>query len=256
MIRDLFLSVIMPGYNEGEKIAENLRIVSDIMKNVVTRYEIIFVDDGSQDDTVKNVQTVQKEDPYIKLVVSEQNQGKGNALKLGTAQSAGDYILFLDSDLDLSPNYIADYLDIMQSQNADAVIGSKLHKDSHINYPLVRRIISFGYYLFLLLLFRLNVRDTHTGIKLFRADAIKPVMEIILVKRFAFDIEVLSILNRKKMKILSAPVILNFGRQAQFGRMGIKDIWSVFLDTLAVFYRLNILKYYDKKMEENLEEAK
>jgi hypothetical protein len=111
---------------------------------------------------------------------------------------------------------------------------------------LARKIVSFFYYLFLLFLFRLNTHDTQTGLKLFKADVIKPVMKVILVKRFAFDIEVLSIINHRGYKIAESPIILDFNRGPKWGRMQLKDIWDVFIDTLAIFYRLNILQYYDK----------
>ena len=97
----------------------------------------------------------------------------------------------------------------------------------------------------MLILFRLNVRDTQTGLKLFKAEVIKPVMRQILVKRFAFDIEVLAIINARGYKITSAPIEVVFHR-ASFGRIGYQDIRNMFVDTLAIFYRLHILHYYDK----------
>lgn len=133
----------------------------------------------------------------------------------------------------------------MQRENADVVIGSKMHPESKVDYPAIRRVYSWGYYILLLLLFRLNVRDTQTGLKLFKAEVIKPVMRQILVKRFAFDIEVLAIINARGYKIISAPIEVVFHR-ASFGRIGYQDIRNMFVDTLAIFYRLYILHYYDK----------
>ena len=133
----------------------------------------------------------------------------------------------------------------MQRENADVVIGSKMHPESKVDYPAIRRVYSWGYYILLLLLFRLNVRDTQTGLKLFKAEVIKPVMRQILVKRFAFDIEVLAIINARGYKIISAPIEVVFHR-VSFGRIGFRDIRNMFIDTLAIFYRLHILHYYDK----------
>ena len=89
------------------------------------------------------------------------------------------------------------------------------------------------------------MRDTQTGLKLFKAEVIKPVMRQILVKRFAFDIEVLAIINARGYKIISAPIEVVFHR-VSFGRIGFSDIRNMFIDTLAIFYRLHILHYYDK----------
>ena len=173
------------------------------------------------------------------------NQGKGGALREGTAHATGDYIAFCDADLDLAPEQLADFIDRMQRENADVVIGSKMHPESKVDYPAIRRVYSWGYYILLLLLFRLNVRDTQTGLKLFKAEVIKPVMRQILVKRFAFDIEVLAIINARGYKIISAPIEVVFHR-VSFGRIGFSDIRNMFIDTLAIFYRLHILHYYDK----------
>lgn len=156
-----------------------------------------------------------------------------------------DYIAFCDADLDLAPEQLADFIDRMQRENADVVIGSKMHPESKVDYPAIRRVYSWGYYILLLILFRLNVRDTQTGLKLFKAEVLKPVMRQILVKRFAFDIEVLAIINARGYKITSAPIEVVFHR-ASFGRIGYQDIRNMFVDTLAIFYRLHILHYYDK----------
>ena len=120
-----------------------------------------------------------------------------------------------------------------------------MHPESKVDYPAIRRVYSWGYYILLLILFRLNVRDTQTGLKLFKAEVLKPVMRQILVKRFAFDIEVLAIINARGYKITSAPIEVVFHR-ASFGRIGYQDIRNMFVDTLAIFYRLHILHYYDK----------
>ena len=133
----------------------------------------------------------------------------------------------------------------MQRENADVVFGSKMHPESKVDYPAIRRVYSWGYYILLLILFRLNVRDTQTGLKLFKAEVLKPVMRQILVKRFAFDIEVLAIINARGYKITSAPIEVVCHRAA-FGRIGYQDIRNMFVDTLAIFYRLHILHYYDK----------
>lgn len=243
--KDIYLTVVMPGFNEGKKIKENLLIVAEVLDAIVDNFEIIYVDDGSIDSSISEANKALKMDNRINIIEIKVNSGKGNALKRGVEKANGTHILFLDSDLDLSPCTIIDFIDIMQTQKADVVIGSKLHPNSKIFYPKVRQFMSFCYYLFLLVLFRLNVRDTQTGMKLFKAEILKPTMNKILVKRFAFDIEVLSIINRNNYKIVDAPVILEYGRTTRFGRIKIMDIINVFTDTLAIYYRLNIIKYYD-----------
>jgi len=239
------LSAIVPGYNEEELIYKNLIEIANELEQLCEDYEVIFVNDGSKDNTLKHAIDASTICEKIKIVDYKKNHGKGNALKEGVSFATGEYIAFIDADLDLHPSQLAGFFDIMDNNNADAVIGSKMHPDSELFYPKSRKIISTGYYIFLLLLFRLNVRDTQTGLKLFKAEALKPVMEKILAKRFAYDIEVLAVLNRKGKRIIDAPIKLVFTRGQSWNRIRFSDFWNTFVDTLAIFYRLYILKYYD-----------
>ena len=248
------LSVLMPAYNEETIIYANALEAARQISPLADDYELLVIDDGSSDRTKAEIERAAAENPKIRCISYQPNQGKGGALREGTAHATGDYIAFCDADLDLAPEQLADFIDRMQRENADVVIGSKMHPESKVDYPAIRRVYSWGYYILLLILFRLNVRDTQTGLKLFKAEVIKPVMRQILVKRFAFDIEVLAnklgvhshaITNARGYKITSAPIEVVFHR-ASFGRIGYQDIRNMFVDTLAIFYRLHILHYYDK----------
>ena len=89
------------------------------------------------------------------------------------------------------------------------------------------------------------MKDTQTGLKVFKADIIKEVMPKIIVKGYAFDIEVLAIINRKGYKIVDAPIELVFSRGNVRGRIRMKDIWKMFMDTCSIFYRVEVKKVYD-----------
>jgi hypothetical protein len=132
----------------------------------------------------------------------------------------------------------------MLLDNADIVIGSKFHPNSVVNYPLQRRIISMGYYLLIRFLFNLPCHDTQTGLKLFKTEVLRKVFPKILVKKFAFDLEVLVNAHHLGYKITEAPIFLN--SQRRYGRIGLKSVFATFWDTLAVFYRMYILRYYDR----------
>lgn len=239
------VSIVMPGYNEGRSIYDNLLIADNVFQELFNDYEIIFVNDGSKDDTLLMASNAADICPTIKVVGYPINSGKGNALRIGTAVATGKYIVFMDSDLDLPPGQLSRFFEVLFETESDVVIGSKMHPESIVKYPFARKVMSFGYYAFLLLLFRLNTRDTQTGLKLFKSDVIKPVMETVLVKKFAFDIEVLSIIKKRGFKISESPIIIDFNRGTKWGRIKAKDILHMLTDTLAIFYRLNIIKYYD-----------
>lgn len=242
-----FLTVVMPAYNEGSAIFKNALSTSTILSARWESYEILIVNDGSADNTYAEICRAAEYDSHIVPLTLNHNEGKGRALCHGTQHAKGSLVAFCDSDLDLNPGQLADFYAIMCDEHLDSVIGCKLHPDSNVDeYPFHRKIISLGYYLFLRVLFRLKVRDTQTGLKLFRAEAIKPVMEIILVKRFAFDIEVLAVLNSRGYRLGQAPIEMQYQRGRFGSRIKFKDIINMAWDTMAIFYRLKILRYYDR----------
>ncbi len=230
------LSVVMPAYNEGRQICENLLTTSNILSTFVKRYEIIAVDDGSQDDTAGQIKAAAAKDSHIIATGYSDNCGKGHAISFGIGKARGAYIAFLDSDLELSPGLLKSYLKIMKSQNSDIVIGSKQHPESKLDYPLTRKIMSYGYYLMLKLMFHLDVHDTQTGIKLFRSSVIKPIAKNLTTDGYAFDIEILVAANRQGCHITEAPIELHYSRDdANDGRrIKMKDIIKVFHDTIAI----------------------
>jgi len=244
------LQIVVPAYNEETIIFDNLVKINDEVSQWCNDFRIIVVNDGSADKTLNECLRAKEVLENLVVISYDDNRGKGAALKEGV--SAADhtgYIVFLDADLDISPDQIKLFLQDITEKSCDAVIGSKLHKDSIVDYPFSRKVISYCYYLIVRLLFGLHVHDTQTGLKMFKAERIKPVMEVILVKKYAFDIEVLAILNHLGAIIMEEKVNIVFSRTSPFGRIKLADIWYMALDTLAVFYRLRILKYYDRKMK-------
>jgi|SRR5580700_921154 dolichol-phosphate mannosyltransferase len=239
------LSILMPAYNEAHSIAENVCETVETMRALGIDFEIVVIDDGSMDGTHTAASTALRAFPdLVRVVRCSRNEGKGNALICGASYSKGAYVAFLDADMDLHPEQLERFLAIMESRHADVVIGSKFHPDSKLEYPPLRRVYSLFYYMMVRALFGLPVRDTQTGIKLFKREVLDRVLPRILVKRFAFDLELLANVHHFGYRIAEAPVTLNFKRVCS--RLRLAAVWNVFLDTLAIFYRMRILHYYDR----------
>ncbi|MFH1457932.1 MAG: glycosyltransferase [Candidatus Omnitrophota bacterium] len=239
------VSVIMPAFNEGNRIQQSIRETAGVFSSAGCTWELIVMDDGSSDDTFEKANALLKEYPENLMVKKNpMNLGKGRALKKAIHYVKGEYVVFLDADMDLHPLQIETLFDMMQLNNSDIVIGSKLHPNSKVDYPLWRKLMSFVYYCLVKFLFNLPCHDTQTGLKVFRAEVLHRVFPRLLVKQFAFDLELLVNAHHLGYKISEAPIVLN--SQRYHGRIGFQSAYSTFLDTLAIFYRLRIIRYYDR----------
>ncbi len=239
------LSIILPVYNLGDEIAGNLEFLASYMDSSGLDYELVPVDDGSNDNSAKEIRKISESYPSrINPVLIEKNQGKGNALKAGFHASRGEFILLLDGDLDVAPKQLPAFFDSMLKNSSDIVVGSKRHPESVVQYPLHRRIPSIIYFALVRMFIGLPVTDTQTGMKLFRRRVLGDALDRMLVKTYAFDLELLSIAYGRGAKISEAPVEIRFGQK--FGALKIRTVKDMAVDTLAVFYRLRLLNYYAK----------
>lgn len=240
------LSVIVPAYNESAVIKDSLIEIKKALEGNVESYEILAVNDGSSDNTKEAILEVARENPEIVYAGYEVNRGKGGAIKHGVSEAAGDVIGFLDADLDIAPDHLVRYLNRMDETGCDVVIGSKMHKESKLDYPPMRRFVSWGYYVILKILFGMNVKDTQTGVKLYKAPLIKKVAPMLRVKGYAFDIEALVLCDHEGAVIEQMPVEIVFKRKDSFGRIKLGDIFRMFGDTVGIWWNLKIRRSYFK----------
>lgn len=232
----------MPCYCMAARAAVNVETVLKLLQGQV-RFEIVPVDDGSPDATAETLrQSAAAHPDTVRPVLLPNNGGKGLALREGFRHSRGSHVLLLDGDLDLNPDTLPGFFEAMQREGADIVVGSKRHPESQIDYPWKRRVASVVYYGLVRLLVGLPVTDTQTGMKLFRREALQWAFDRMLVKRFAFDVEILSIAHGHGYRVAEAPIRMQFGEKV--GSLTWSNVRTVMVDTLAIFYRLRILRYY------------
>lgn len=241
------ISLVIPAYRQEDTIVKDIESIDEVLSKLPYKYEILVVVDGFIDNTYKKAKEL--ENGRIKVLGYEKNRGKGSAVKYGMLKGSGDVVGFLDAGMDINPVTITLLLNLMIFHNADIVIGSKLHPESEVKYPLFRKILSWGYRNLTHLLFGFNVRDTQVGLKFFKNKVAKDVFSRIIVKAFAFDVEVLTVANKLGYKkIYEGPIELDFRKNSSSITSGSfwKIIFLMLWDTAAVFYRLNIIHYYDR----------
>jgi|SRR3989344_731601 len=239
------VSLIIPAFKQAKTIKNDLIRIKKVMEKLRYDYEIIVVVDGKADKTFENASKVKS--PKVIVTGYEHNHGKGHAIRFGIARSTGDIIAFIDAGMDLNPNGLSLLLEHFEWYNADIIVGSKLHPVSKINYPFTRKLLSFGYRTIVRLMFGLSVRDTQVGMKFYRRQVLEDVLPRLLVKTYAFDVEILAVsYHLGYRRIFEAPVEINFNLTTSIISKGFwKIIFYMLLDTAAVFYRLKILRYYD-----------
>jgi glycosyltransferase involved in cell wall biosynthesis len=237
------LSVIVPAYREARHIQDNLGKLLRELDALGRAYEVIVVSDGNTDETAREAERVIS--PHIKVIEYNRNMGKGYALRCGVAHSSGELVTFIDADMELDPRYIKGFIAVMESFDCDAVVGSKRHPMSNVHYPLARRFQSLMYQLLIRTLFRVKVRDTQTGLKLFRRDVLEQVVPLLAIKRFAFDLELLVVARHLGYKkVMEAPVDLDYKFEST---ANFRATWNVLWDTAAIFYRLHLRRFYARR---------
>ncbi|OGM21215.1 hypothetical protein A2955_03970 [Candidatus Woesebacteria bacterium RIFCSPLOWO2_01_FULL_37_19] len=250
------ISVIVPAYKAEKFIVQSLRDINAILTEMGIDYEVICVDDGSPDKTFSSAKSFStKIGESIKVLGYSTNMGKGHAVRYGMARAKGDIIGFVDAGFELDPNGLSMLLEHFEWYGADIIVGSKRHPASKVIYPWQRRILSFGYQMVVRMLFGLKIKDTQVGMKFFKREVLEKVLPRLLVKAFAFDVEILSVANYLGFnRIYEAPVNLKMkfggGVSTVVSKGFIRTVFKMFWDTAAVFYRLRILHYYDDKNRE------
>jgi len=233
---------VLVAHNEEQRIGQKIENLLGL-DYPPEKVQIVVVSDGSTDDTVAKAKALSL--PHVRVVSYEKNRGKGYALTFGTNHSKGDMVTFLDAGGDFDAAQIDKFIKLMEVFDADIVIGSKRHPASKVNYPIERQIGSRLYQLLIRLMFNLNVRDTQTGLKLFKREVLVKCMPRALVKRYAFDLELLVIAKHLGFtRIFEAPVEMDFN--AINSSLTKSAIVKALTDTAAIWYRLRVLRYYDK----------
>lgn len=239
-------SLIIPVYKQAGTIKRDIEEIIAVLTDVTPDFEIIPVVDGQLDRSFEEAKKVKN--PRVHVVGYKTNHGKGYAVRYGFSHASGDVIGFKDGGLDLKPGALPIMLAQFAFQNADIIVGSKRHPDSKVEYPFIRKILSWGYQQFTRLLFGLNVTDTQVGMKIYRRKVLEDVLPRLLVKKFAFDIEMLAVAyHLGYRKIYEAPVAIDLfsGKSSISLRKIVPIVLNMLNDTLAVFYRLRIRHYYD-----------
>ena len=225
------ISIIMPSYKAADTISAALSELCVVLTEQNYSFEVIVVIDGLVDETRSVVEALKNKN--TRVIEHPINFGKGHALRTGIGRAtASKYIGYVDSDSDISPWALLDALDILDRQrDVDLVVGSKLHNDSEVSYPLFRKMQSQIFAKLIQFLFNFNIDDTQSGLKLGRAELVKKAALITATDGFAFDLEFLMRANRMGGTFATVPIKLNY----QFGStISVRKYFETIRDVISI----------------------
>ena len=199
MTRKPFLSVVIPVFNESKRI-HNLIEISNYIKSKKFLSEIIVVNDGSKDDTLKKINQL-KNIHNLKIVSYVKNMGKGYAIKKGISEAAGKCILFCDVDLSTPIQELDHFLPFINSY--DIVMATRRIKDSKLiaRQSTLREILGRAFTFLSQIILNLQISDFTCGFKLFSQNAANEIFPLLTIDRWGFDSELLFVAKKKGFRI-------------------------------------------------------
>lgn len=245
----MYLSIIIPMYNESAIAASCVRTLADAMEaaELPGRYEILFSDDGSSDGcgaiAEKTARELSLTYGEIRVVRSEQNRGKGHAVRLGMQASRGELCVFTDCDLAYGTEIIRAMASRMGAPefSADVLIGSRaIAEDGYAGYTLLRKLASKAYVRLLAVSAGFLYTDSQCGIKMFRGDAARKIFAHAEVNGWAFDFEALLLAEKLGYTIAEHPVTVINHRDSKIHL--IRDSLNMASDVRKIRRRIRTLK--------------
>lgn len=233
------ISIVIPAYNEDKNIEKIVVNIQDFLRREFRNFEIIVVDDGSNDNTYKISSELVKQISDLRVLKNNRNYGKGYAVKNGMLSAIYDYILFIDADLSTPIEELDKCIDSLQG-GTDIVIGTRASKDSIIlkRQNFLREKMGKIFNLFVQLFLFRGIKDTQCGFKCFKRKAAHELFKLQRVYGFCFDAEILYIAKKRGYEIKEVPV--KWTNQEESRVTLTKSPISMLLDILRI--RLNNIR--------------
>lgn len=225
------LSIVIPAYNEQERLPATLQRWSEYLRAQPYSAEIIVVDDGSRDRTAEVTRAAMAQIPFLTLR-EEPHRGKGGAVRAGMQVARGRRILFADADLSMPPEELPLLLAPLD-RGFDLAIASREGKGARrVGEPQLRHIMGRVFNFVVRLLAIPGLQDTQCGFKLFTAEAARELFRRQTIDDFGFDVEILYIARKLRYRVAEVPVAWYYQPSSRVNPL--RDTIRMLLDILRV----------------------
>ncbi len=234
---ELFLSIIVPAYNEERRLPESLPQIINFLRQQPYKAEIIVVDDGSVDRTADVVRQFQSTAPFL-ILHQVEHGGKGHAVKAGMLRARGEYLFLCDSDLSMPIDEVNKFLPPALECYDIAIASREIAGARRYNEPGYRHFMGRVFNLIVRLFAVRGIQDTQAGFKCFRREAAMQIFPLQTIKGWGFDVECLFIAQRRGLRIVEVPINWYYKERSQIRPL--YDTWRMLIEVLRV--RMNALR--------------
>ena len=226
-----FLSIIIPAYNEENRLPNSLEQVFRFLEKQSYASEVIVVENGSSDKTLEVSQSFAKQHKNLRVIHNEQ-RGKGGAVLRGIREAHGEYVFICDADLSMPVEEISKFLPPLLT-DYDIAIGSREAPGAvRYNEPYYRHLTGRVFNMLIRLMVLPDLQDTQCGFKCMRAVVARDIFRFQTLTGWAFDVELLYIARHHGYRILEVPIDWHFNADSKVRVL--RDSWRMFVDLLVI----------------------
>lgn len=238
---NIYLSVLIPAYNEEENISSTLQDIHEYLINKSFMYEIIIVDDGSTDKTVELAELYKDKFTNFRMLKNDKNSGKGYSVKKGMLTAQGSLILFMDADNATRIQEFDKFIPVLNQGN-DVIIASRRIPGAEItsSQPICRIILGNIYIILSKIILGASVNDYNCGFKLYTSESAKLLFPKLTRNDWSFDSELIYLIKKFNLKLKEIPVKWGDKRTSKVKpfKDGIKSLISLIIIRIQAIQKM------------------
>jgi glycosyltransferase involved in cell wall biosynthesis len=234
--KDVEVSLVLPAYNEAEKLEEAVTKINQALEEMRYRYEIIIAEDGSTDGTAERAEELAQKLDYVRHIHREKRLGRGTALNNAFRQSNGEVLVYMDLDLSTDLKSLKPLVEAIMVEGYDLSTGSRMLPESKVERGLRRSISSKTYNFLVRRMLGSKVRDHQCGFKSFKREPLLRLIDEVEATHWFWDTEILVRAYRHGYKIKEIPVEWKSGADTKVSLL--RDSSNMFVQIIKLWWKL------------------